>query len=196
MVFMDASAYPAAVRVFRIVLIWTALMSGIFSLCREFYFAYLGASGQTVSPTNVLVVFGHLSMAAFIVSGASTWYLENRQVKALQEQQKKPIFVARRNILDLQKRGKSMMARLERGSWRLPSEKQIRKLRLRLEHILESYASPMLRSSLLTISVDEYDRANRMLRLTDKQMERWDSLSVLLRAMNGAISNIDDMRTT
>jgi hypothetical protein len=49
--------------------LWTMLMSGILSLSREVYFAYMASTGHPVSPTGVLQVFGHLSIAAFF----STW---------------------------------------------------------------------------------------------------------------------------
>ena len=59
-------------------------MSGVLSLLREVYYAYLAANGTTISPRHSLEVLGHLSIVAFIISAAVLLFLEHDQAKKLQ----------------------------------------------------------------------------------------------------------------
>jgi hypothetical protein len=88
MVFMRGFAYPSAMSEFlpwlrwigRWIAIFLWLMSTLFSVIISVYFAYLGANGRPVSAHNYLIVFGCLSIAAFIISTAAVLSLEKRRL--------------------------------------------------------------------------------------------------------------------
>jgi hypothetical protein len=185
-------------RALRIIAIWIAFMSGTLSIAKDFYFAYLASADRPVPPHSLLAILGHLSLAAFVLSGLTAWILENQRFRDCQKQRtKKPVFVARRKILELEKRGKAMKAKLVKNKLFIPSSRKIERLREEFEEALETYMGPHERAELLsaaTTRIDDTERSGHMLDFTDKKMELFDKLHPLVRLINIASQRIDNLR--
>ena len=61
-------------------------MSGLFSLSRESYYAYLASRGTPISPSGTLHVLGRLSIVAFVLAAFAAWRFEHNRVKELEDQ--------------------------------------------------------------------------------------------------------------
>jgi hypothetical protein len=69
---------------------WVAMMSGLFSLIREVTGAVAAASGHPIEANNSLRLFGHLSVAVFIIAGFSEWCFLQQRIKALENAATRP----------------------------------------------------------------------------------------------------------
>lgn len=197
---MGRFAYPANMfpRIARIVLLWIAIMSGILSVAKDFWFAYLGSIGQPIPAQGTLVVLGHCALIAFVLSGVITLVLAERRIKELESKPTRlPIYIARRTILELEKKGKAMKAKLAKNKWFIPSRRMILRLREKYEEVLETYMSPHERAELLTVvgvRIDDPERSGHMLDFTDKKMELFDELHPLVHSIHIASRRIDNLR--
>src|SRR5258706_14262224 len=73
-------------------------MSGALSLLREVLYTYMAASGHEIPPGRALVAFGHISLAAFIVSGITFLMLERARHNATEAEYESVIAALRRDV--------------------------------------------------------------------------------------------------
>ncbi len=78
---MISKAGPLIAYVVRTWLFW---MSGAFSLLLTVFVLFRAASGSPASPNNTLVIFGCLTVIAFVISGVTAWRHERLRVTELQ----------------------------------------------------------------------------------------------------------------
>jgi hypothetical protein len=70
--------------IWRLLVRWVALTSGIGSLAFTVFMLYQSATGRPVPPNQALVTLGWMALVMFILSGGAAWQLERNKVADLE----------------------------------------------------------------------------------------------------------------